>query len=74
MTDTTQVAAEVQAQALRRLSPLARLELAVDMSTTTRGLLRAGLRAAHPEWAEHELSLQVLRYAHPDAVLPPSRR
>lgn len=41
MTDTTQPAAEAQASALRQLSPLAQLELAIDMSTTARALLRA---------------------------------
>ena len=72
MTDTTWAAAEAQASALRQLSPLARLELAIDMSTTARALLRARLREAHPEWQQRELDRAILRYTLPDAALPPS--
>lgn len=74
MTDTTREAAEAQARALRRLSPLARLELAVDMSATARALLRARLRQAHPEWPEGEVDRELLRHTLPNGVLPPLPR
>jgi hypothetical protein len=69
-TDTTRVAAEAQVAALRRLSPVARLELAVDMSATVRALLRARLRATHPDWSEGTLDREVLRHTLPNGVLP----
>ena len=70
--DTLPEAAEIQAEVLRRLSPIARLELADEMSLTARALLRARLRAAHPDWTEHALDRDILRHTLPTAALPPS--
>ena len=74
MSDTSSKAAEAQAQVLRRLSPPARLELAVDMSTTARALLRARGREAHPEWTAREVDRELLRSTLPAADLPLSLR
>ena len=74
MIDTTRHAAEVQARVLRQLSPLARLELAVEMSAVARALLRARLRGHHPEWSDGEVDQELLRHTIPGAVLPPLRR
>jgi Rv0078B-related antitoxin len=72
ITDTTPEAAATQAAALRLLSPLERLELAVDMSATVRTLLRARLQVAHPQWAERDLDREVLRCTLPNNLLPPA--
>ncbi|MDZ4864516.1 MAG: hypothetical protein SGJ01_13860 [Gemmatimonadota bacterium] len=72
LTDTTEEAAVVQTQILRRLSPIARLDLAVEMSMTARALLRGRLRAAHPDWTEHAVDRELLRHTLPAATLPPS--
>ena len=40
------------------------------MSLTTRALLRARLRAEHPQWPEAQVQREVLRFTLPDAVLP----
>ncbi|MGE3601147.1 MAG: hypothetical protein AB7N70_37010 [Dehalococcoidia bacterium] len=74
MSDTSRKAAEAQAQVLRRLSPRARLELAVDMSATVRALLRARLREAHPEWTAGEVDRELLRCTLAAAERPPHLR
>lgn len=53
--DTTREAAAVQREVLRRMVPLRRLELALEMSLLARSLHRARLRAAHPGWTERQL-------------------
>lgn len=53
--DTTREAAAVQREVLRRMPPLRRLELALEMSLLARSLHRARLRAAHPGWTERQL-------------------
>lgn len=72
VSDTTSAAAEIQAAALRRLSARDRLELAVDMSSVARALLRSRLQAAHPDWSVDDLNRAILRSTLPDAALPPS--
>jgi hypothetical protein len=74
LTDTSPAAAEAQISVLRRLSPEARLELAVDMSATARELLRARVRQEHGEWTECRVEREVLRCTLPGAVLPPPLR
>lgn len=71
--DTSLAAARAQAEALRVLRPERRLELSVDMSLLARALVRARVRAEHPEWPETTVNRQVIRLAagvelppHPD--------
>ena len=71
-TDTSPAVAEVQASVLRRLSPLARLDLAVDMSVATRAFLRARLREAHPDWPQQTLDRAVLQHILPEGRFPPT--
>lgn len=47
--DTTPEAAEVQRDVIRRLGPERRFKLACQMSEAVRDLVRARLRAKHPE-------------------------
>ena len=69
-TDTLPVAAIAQAEALRRLAPERRLELAIDMSLMVRALLFARLRTEHPGWSVHEVNRELLRLTLPGGVLP----
>lgn len=73
-TDTSAAIAEVQVSVLRGLSPLARLDLAVEMSVAARDLLRARLRERHPEWSQRTLDRAVLRHTLPEGRLPPALR
>jgi hypothetical protein len=59
--DTTAEAIAVQAEAVRRLAPLTRLELAWEMSEVARDLLRARLHHAHPEWAPTAVEAELQR-------------
>ena len=59
--DTTAAAHEVQLGWLRRLTPAARVELAVEMSGDTRSVARAGILARHPEYSAAEANFAVLR-------------
>jgi hypothetical protein len=59
--DTSTEAHAVQMAWLRRLSPAARVELAVRMSEETRDLARAGIAARHPEYSDEDVTLALLR-------------
>jgi hypothetical protein len=61
MVDTPFPALKLQAEALRRLSPAERLQLAFDMSLAARALLRARLREEHQDWTEPRIDQEVLR-------------
>jgi hypothetical protein len=62
LSDTTPAARRVQAELLRRKTPVQRFELACDWSAAIIGLSRDALRRQHPAASEQELrSLLVLR-------------
>lgn len=63
--DTAETAAMVQAQVLRRHPPLARLELAWEMSEAARGLLRARLQGSHQDWSAAKVDLELRRLLLP---------
>ena len=54
---------QIQAEILKTLSMGERLELARDMSELARGLLRARIRAEHPEWSESQVTREIVRSA-----------
>lgn len=70
MSDTSPAAAEIQASIYRRMTGPERLELALEMSLTTRELALTRLRLQHPDWSEHQLKCELLRYAFGSAPLP----
>lgn len=59
--DTTASARDVQVEWLRRLTPAARVELAVQMSEDNRAVARAGIMARHPEYSPAEVSFALFR-------------
>jgi hypothetical protein len=63
MDDTSPAAEEIQARIHRRMSGPERLMLAFEMSESARELALARLRRAHPDWTDHELRRELLRYA-----------
>jgi hypothetical protein len=76
--DTTPDAHEAQLRWLRRLTPSARVELAVAMSEDTRAVARAGIAARHPDYSSTEVAFalsrlllgdDLFRRAWPDAPL-----
>jgi hypothetical protein len=63
--DTTSEVEEVQVRALRSMTPEQRLDLAIQLTKTSRGLLAAGIRLRHPEYTD-----EMVRYAVIKASLP----
>jgi len=74
--DTSRDAAERQLNALRAMTPEARLRLAESMSAEIRSLARAGIQARHPEYtpAEVEVALAEALLGLPLASGARSRR
>jgi hypothetical protein len=72
--DTHPRALAIRDQALRRLSPAERLQLALEMTDTVRALARSRLRSEHPEWSEARLHRELLRIALLPAELPQALR
>ena len=70
VSDTSQAAAALQLDILRRLTGVDRLRLAVDLSLTARALSMARLRQEHPDWSDVDLKRELLRYAFLPGVPP----
>jgi hypothetical protein len=59
--DTTPEAARVHLEIIRRLSPNRRMELALQLSDTIRGVVADGVRSRHAEYDEEQVRLAVMR-------------
>jgi hypothetical protein len=59
--DTTREAAWVQLEAIRRMPPGRRLELACRLSDDLRRVVAAGVRGRHPGMTEDQVKLAVAR-------------
>ena len=66
VSDTSSAAAHHQVSIQRRLLPIERLRIAIDMSSMARELARARLWHEHPDWDEQRVAAEFLRQ-----VLPP---
>lgn len=58
--DTSAAARRVQLEALRRLTPGQRLEIAAAMSDDARRISEAGIRHRHPEWDDDQVHAALL--------------
>jgi hypothetical protein len=72
--DTSPEAFAAQLEAYRRMSGAERVKVAFEMSLLVRDLALAGLRREHPDWAEQDLRLELLRRWYPDCSLPNAHR
>jgi len=70
MSDTSRVAAALQAEIYRRMTGAERLRIALDMSLAVRELSMARLQRQHPDWSELALKRELLRYAFLPAAPP----
>ena len=59
--DTTPQAANVQTDVLRRLTPIQRLAIAVEMSELAQGLAFLRWKSQFPELSERDLRVQIAR-------------
>jgi hypothetical protein len=71
MSDTSPEAAEVQFSIYRRMTGSQRLQIAIDTSNFVREIALTRLRSEHPDWADWQLKLELVRYAFGDQPLPP---
>ncbi len=66
--DTSKEAEKKQIDILRRMNSSERLELALELTATSRGLLEQGVRRRHPEYTEDEIRLAVIRILIPEPL------
>ncbi len=59
--DTTPEAWRVQLDIFRRMLPLRRLEMALELGDTGRELIASGVRHRHPDYSPEQVRLAVLR-------------
>jgi hypothetical protein len=60
-TDTSPESAAIQREIFRRMTPSARLRLALEMSESMRNVALAGLRSGRPDLTKQELSRELVR-------------
>lgn len=58
--DTTQEAAKIQRDIMRKLDGPTRLEMALRMSDEARTISQAGIRHRHPDWSEDQVRVALL--------------
>jgi len=61
LSDTSPEMAAIQQEIFRRMTPAARLRLALEMSESLRHVALAGLRSRRPELNEKDLSRELMR-------------
>ena len=59
--DTSPAATAVQLGCYQRMTPAARLRVALELTETGRGLMQQGIRKRHPEYSEDEVRLAFIR-------------
>lgn len=59
--DTAQQSEGVMIEMLRKISPEARLETALEFTEILRKLIESGVRVRHPEYSDKEVKLAVIR-------------
>ena len=59
--DTSASAHQAQLDAYRRMTPEARVRIALDLSAMARRMVRDGIRARHPEYTEDQLAAETIR-------------
>lgn len=68
--DTTPEIEAMQIRIARSMTVEQRLELALEISLTSRALMKAGVRNDHPEWSEQRVMREVHRLAFFPEPLP----
>ena len=63
--DTSEAAATLQIEVLRRMGPERRLQAAIDLCRSSRVLLLEGVNSRHPEYNARQAELAVIRLTLP---------
>ena len=66
--DTSPEAERVQIEIFRKMTPERRLQLAMELTQTSRNLLASGVRLRHPEYDEEQVHFAVIRLTIPEKL------
>jgi hypothetical protein len=66
--DTSPEVERVQVEIFRKMTPARRLQLAIELTQTSRKLLALGVRRRHPEYNEEQIRLAVIRLTIPEKL------
>ncbi|MDZ7359406.1 MAG: hypothetical protein ONB46_01590 [candidate division KSB1 bacterium] len=61
--DTSPEIERLQMEIFRKMAPARRLQLAIELTQTSRKLLAGGVRRRHPEYNDEQIRLAVMRNA-----------
>jgi hypothetical protein len=64
--DTTFEVEDVQIRALRDMTPEQRLDIAIQLTNTSRRLLAAGVRLRHPDYSDEMIHHAVIKATLPE--------
>jgi hypothetical protein len=66
--DTSPEVERIQNEIFRKMAPERRLQLAIELTQTSRKLLATGVRQRHPEYDEAQVRLAVIRLTIPEKL------
>jgi hypothetical protein len=66
--DTSPEAERVQIEIFRKMTPARRLQLAVELTQTSRNLLAIGVHRRHPDYNQEQVRLAVIRLTIPEKL------
>ena len=66
--DTSPEVEHIQNEIFRKMTPARRLQLAIELTQTSRKLLAAGVRHRHPDYSDEQVRLAVIRSTIPEKL------
>jgi len=66
--DTSPEVERIQNEIFRKMTPARRLQLAIELTETSRKLLATGVRRRHPEYDDERVRLAVIRLTIPEKL------
>lgn len=66
--DTSPEVERIQNEIFRKMTPERRLQLAIELTQTSRKLLATGVRQRHPEYDDAQVRLAVIRLTIPEKL------
>jgi hypothetical protein len=66
--DTSPEAERVQIEIFQKMTPARRLQLAVELTQTSRKLLAIGVDCRHPDYNQEQIRLAVIRLTIPEKL------
>jgi hypothetical protein len=66
--DTSPEVERIQNEIFRKMAPARRLQLAIELTQTSRKLLAAGVRHRHPEYNDEQVRLAAIRLTIPEKL------